>query len=117
MESYGAVWWQPREGYASVLFDNWTQLRALHYQIPISQDESQLDSVHQLYNEEGWKNEVVYANFSDDIWRHILTVLGNITTTEGRDIAWWMPKGYGKFKVSSVWDSCRRKGDPTENYL
>ncbi|KAG5610451.1 hypothetical protein H5410_021732, partial [Solanum commersonii] len=30
------IWWEPREGHASVWFDNWTQLGALHFFMPIS---------------------------------------------------------------------------------
>ncbi|KAG5610452.1 hypothetical protein H5410_021733 [Solanum commersonii] len=40
---------------------------------------------------------------------HICNILGSVTSTEGRDKAWWMPGSDGKFKVSSTWELCRTR--------
>lgn len=29
------IWWEPKNGHSTVWYDNWTQLVALHYILPI----------------------------------------------------------------------------------
>ncbi|XP_015160507.1 uncharacterized protein [Solanum tuberosum] len=80
-----------------------------------NEDQSHLESARQLFNEDGRRTNVLITNFNNDICNHIYQVLGNITITEGRDIAWWMPRSDGKFKVSSAWELCRSRRDPIDN--
>lgn len=101
---YQEIWQELREWHASVWYGNWTQLGALHYLMHISQDQSQLESAQELFNEDGWKTNVLITNFNNDICNHIFQFLRNITITKGRDKAWWMPLSDGKFKVSSAWE-------------
>ncbi|KAK6789411.1 hypothetical protein RDI58_013210 [Solanum bulbocastanum] len=47
------IWWKPNCGHSRVWFDNWTQLGALHYFMPITGHLNlQLDEVRQLFSEE-----------------------------------------------------------------
>ncbi|KAH0666513.1 hypothetical protein KY285_027719 [Solanum tuberosum] len=105
------IWWEPREGHTTVWFDNWTQLGALHFLMPISHNQSQLEDVKELYAEDGWKINALESNFNEDICNHICNALGSFTSTEGRDKAWWMPSSDGKFKVISAWELCRSRGE------
>ncbi|WMV35425.1 hypothetical protein MTR67_028810 [Solanum verrucosum] len=82
------IWWEPREGQASVWFDNWTQLGALHFLMPISHNQSQLEDVKELYAENGWKINALESNFNEDICNHTCNTLGSFTSTERRDRAW-----------------------------
>ncbi|KAH0722657.1 hypothetical protein KY290_005315 [Solanum tuberosum] len=81
----------------------------------IQQDHSQVKSVMQPVNEDGWDHAMLQANFNEDVCIHIHNVLKNLVLTQGRDKPWWMPSGSGKFKVGTTWDLCRYRKEPIEN--
>lgn len=48
-------------------FDNQTQLRALHLQMPITHEQNPLESVYQLFNENGWDHDVLMEMFHEEV--------------------------------------------------
>ncbi|XP_049414633.1 uncharacterized protein LOC125877356 [Solanum stenotomum] len=111
------IWWEPRNGQCSVWFDNWTQLGALHYYLPINHDHGQLEEVQQLMLVEGWNNNLLHENLSEEVSNHITSNLGRIQRSDESDKAWWMPTGTGKFSVGSAWELMRRKNDRVDKIM
>ncbi|WMV32542.1 hypothetical protein MTR67_025927 [Solanum verrucosum] len=92
------IWWEPKKGDVSVWFDNWTQLGDLHYHMNLNHDQSQVESVYELCNEDGWNQTVLQHNLDEATCNHVTRILGRLTPTQERDKPWWMPSGSGKFK-------------------
>lgn len=101
---YQEIWWETKEGYTSEWFDNWTQLGALHYHMNLNHD--QVESVNQLFNEDGWDKAVLQENLDKETFNDVTRNLGNLTPSQERDNPWWMPSGYEKFKIKSAWELC-----------
>ncbi|WMV08231.1 hypothetical protein MTR67_001616 [Solanum verrucosum] len=93
------IWWEPRNGQCSVWFDNWTQLGALHYYLPINHDHGQLEEVQQLMLVEGWNNTLLHEKLSEEVSNHITSNLGRIQRSDERDKPWWMPTSTGEVLV------------------
>lgn len=48
------TWWEPKVGHSSAWFDNWSQLGALHYYLPLDMHKDyQIDEVNQLCTTKG----------------------------------------------------------------
>ncbi|XP_049410705.1 uncharacterized protein LOC125873924 [Solanum stenotomum] len=103
--------WEPGNGQCSVWFDNWTQLGALHYYLPINHDHGQLEEVQPLMLVEGWNNTLLHEDFAEEVSNHITSNLGRIQRSDERDKPWWMPTSTGKFSVGSSFESKIPPGD------
>ncbi|KAG5631408.1 hypothetical protein H5410_003125 [Solanum commersonii] len=77
------IWWEPRNCQCNVWFDNWTQLGALHYYFPINHDHGQLEEVQQLMLVEGWNNNLLHENLSEEVYQK---KDGNLIFTEASTI-------------------------------
>ncbi|KAM3235236.1 hypothetical protein P3L10_015272 [Capsicum annuum] len=104
------IWWEPNCGHASVWYDNWTQLGALHYFLPIDLPRNHhLEEVSQCFSNEAWNSERLQVNFGTEVSNHVEQ---NINCTQQMDLwdkAWWMLNVSGNLSVKSAWDFVRNK--------
>ena len=64
------IWWEPKCVHSSIWYDNWTQLGALHYIVPIDTARNvQLDEVKQFFLNGDWNYDLLQTSFGEDISR------------------------------------------------
>ncbi|KAK6773729.1 hypothetical protein RDI58_028967 [Solanum bulbocastanum] len=94
------IWWETKEGNASVWFDNWTQLGALHFHM--FHNQGIVEEVHELLDEDGWNNSLLQENFTEEVNVQIFQILRKGQKLDEKDKSWWMPTENGKFSVGSA---------------
>lgn len=111
------IWWEPRSGTSTVWFDNWTQLGALQYVLPISQGMNQnFEEVSQLKKEGKWDKNLLHQLFCQDVTEHIENTISCEKEREGWDKPWWMLTTTGKLTVRSAWEEIKRKKEVHEDF-
>lgn len=54
------IWWETRIGHISLLYDNWTQLGAPNFYLPITYEVNEdYDEIQQIRSDEGWDNNLM----------------------------------------------------------
>lgn len=98
------IWWELRCGHSSTWFDNWTQLGALHYVLPISHEHVGVtEEVNQLMVHGRWNENLMSDIFTEEVCDQVQSVLDDFQVSEDRDKPWWMPDSKGRFTVESAW--------------
>ncbi|XP_015162561.1 uncharacterized protein [Solanum tuberosum] len=112
------IWWEPRCCHASLWYDNWTQLGALHYIMPLDHviDEN-FEEVNQLRVDERWDNNLLTKLIDSSICDHVNQVMGTIQQIEENDKQWWMPINKGKFYVGSAFEIIQSRKDPHKDIM
>ncbi|KAG5627192.1 hypothetical protein H5410_012410 [Solanum commersonii] len=109
--------WEPKCGHSSIWYDNWSQLGALHYIVPLDSARNvQLDEVKQCFLNGEWNYDLLQTDFGDDISRHVIQLLRSSEDEQQWDKPWWMLKTSGKFTVGSAWDFLREKQEVCLKY-
>ncbi|WMV24324.1 hypothetical protein MTR67_017709 [Solanum verrucosum] len=112
------IWWEPRCGQSSLWYDNWTQLGALYYILPISNGlDNNLEEINQITLNGRWNINLLKELLNEEICHKVLKVLGNYKVSEERDFPWWMPNPKGKFTVGTAWEIMRTRKEPQEGIL
>lgn len=107
------IWWEPKKGQSSIWYDNWTQLGALHYYLPISRiSNSDMEDVNQLMNQGEWDNDILLQLFPELVIKQIYTHIKVIGDSDDWDKPWWMLASTGRFKVGFSWEVLRQRGEP-----
>ncbi|KAH0696402.1 hypothetical protein KY289_013884 [Solanum tuberosum] len=91
------IWWEAKCGHSSIWYDNWSQLGALHYIVPLDSARNvQLDEVKQCFLNGEWNYDLLQTSFGDDISRHVIQLLRSSEDEQQWDKPWWMLKTSGK---------------------
>jgi len=102
------IWWEPKCGHSSVWFDNWTQLGALYYYLPVSHSNNfDFDEVNQLMIQGHWNEDLMLQLLPEDVCKHVQNVIGVVEDTEEWDSPRWMCTSSGKITVGSAWKVLR----------
>lgn len=99
------IWWEPKSGNANIWYDNWRQLGALHYYLPVSnRGDHQFEDVNQLVYNGRWNPNLLDMLFPEEVCNHIQH---NLMVEDGStewDKPWWMLHPSGNFTVKSAWE-------------
>lgn len=107
--------WEIKGGHTSVWFDNWTQLGALYYYLPVSHSNNLVyEEVNQLIIQGHWNEELMLQLLPEDVCKHVQNVIGVVEDTEEWDTPRWMLTSSGKFTVGSAWEVLRQGNDEQE---
>ncbi|KAG5610592.1 hypothetical protein H5410_021873 [Solanum commersonii] len=80
-------------GGKAVLINHLLQSIPLYLLLAIKPPKCVID-VKELYVEDGWKINALERYFNEDICNQICNTLGSVTSTEGKNKAWWMRSSY-----------------------
>lgn len=102
------IWWEPRSGSANTWYDNWTQLGALCYVLPINHVMQEgLEDVKSLMLDDSWNVPMLNELLPSEIVTHIIDKISVVQVEDDWDKPWWKLTGNGKFTVSSTWELVR----------
>lgn len=97
------IWWEPRCGNSNIWFDNWTQLGALYYYLPVNYSINIYEEdVSQLMLPGRWNEDLVQQLFPDEVCNHIIRKIGVVEDSEEWDRSRWMLQSSGKFSMNSA---------------
>ncbi|KAK6789639.1 hypothetical protein RDI58_013439 [Solanum bulbocastanum] len=112
------IWWKSRCAQSSLWYDNWTQLGALYYILPISDGlDNNLEEVNQITLNGRRIIDLLKELLNEEICHNVRKVLGNYKVLEERDFPWWMPNLKEKFTVNTTWEIMRNRKEPQEGIL
>jgi len=111
------IWWQPNNGSSSIMFDNWSQIGALLYCLPVSFS-SYLDQedISQLMIQGKWNEELLRHILLEGVADHIIKNIDIVQECEEMDKPYWMLNHSGKFSIRSSWESLRTPGVYQEEF-
>nr|XP_009777125.1 PREDICTED: uncharacterized protein LOC104226764 [Nicotiana sylvestris] len=111
------IYWKLRMGSAQFWFDNWTDLGALYFQVPVEFGiDDDIHNVNDLVENGMWNVDKMFESLSEDLAHHIVQNIRPPTESSQLDTSFWMLEIRGHFIVKSAWDYLRRRANPRLAY-
>ncbi|XP_060195246.1 uncharacterized protein LOC132624493 [Lycium barbarum] len=102
------MWWEPRNGAASLWYDNWSRLGPLHMQDGVHINNPDAE-VKDILERGGWNINLMQSMIPGYVVEHVKQYFSNYTITDECDHPWWLMTTSGKFSVSSAWELLRNR--------
>lgn len=94
---------EPRCGYSSISFDDWTKLGALYFYIPFSHRFNyDVQEVKQQYQKRSWNEDIMTQLFPEEVSQHSYKEILVMNEYGECYYAWQIKNGTGKFNVASA---------------
>ncbi|KAK4706513.1 hypothetical protein R3W88_033930 [Solanum pinnatisectum] len=69
----------------------------------LNHDQSQVKSVYELCNEDGWDQTELQDNLDEATCNHVIRILRRLTPTQERDKPWWIYRKEPIEKIMNIW--------------
>lgn len=102
------IWWQPNSGKSSIMFDNWTQLGALYYYLPISHSNELMEmNIDKLMQDDKWNEGKLRDIFSQEVVDRVINNLQLDQKIEASDYPFLLLSQSGRFTIKTVWKALK----------
>nr|XP_009768117.1 PREDICTED: uncharacterized protein LOC104219182 [Nicotiana sylvestris] len=99
------IYWKLRMGSALFWFDNWTEMGALNFQVPVDFGiDEDIHNVNDMVENGMWNVDKMFESLPEGLAHHIAQNIRPPTESSQLDTPFWMFETRGHFTVKSAWD-------------